>query len=73
MIPWLASWAHCLSIGSRPGIPRATTISHPSRSISSLAATARSLNPGTVRETTSKVSPNPGQVASSARAVVPMS
>jgi hypothetical protein len=49
MIPVEASWAQTLSTGSLPGMPRATTILAPSTSIILLAATARSLKPGTVR------------------------
>ncbi len=60
MMPWLASWAHCLSIGRGPGHARARrTMSQPSRSMRAFAATARSLKPGTVRET----HPEPGAVA----------
>ena len=51
MIPVDASWAQVLSTGARPGIPRATTMEQPSPSMSCLAATARSLKPGTVRRT----------------------
>ena len=64
MMPWDASWAHCLSIGAEPGMPRATTMAHPSCSIRFIAATARSLKPGTVRETTVKDSPKPEQLLS---------
>ncbi len=49
MIPWDASWAQTWSIAAFPGMPRATTMRHPSSSISFLHATPRSLNPGTVR------------------------
>ena len=51
MIPVDASWAQTLSTCSLPGMPRATTIRQPSSSMSFLAATARSLKPGTVRRT----------------------
>ena len=51
MIPVEASWAQTLSTCSLPGMPRATTIRQPSSSIIFLAATARSLKPGTVRRT----------------------
>src|ERR1019366_3629481 len=54
-------------------MPRANTIEQPSFSIRFLAATARSLKPGTVVDATSKVSLYPGQSASSARAAAPMS
>ena len=57
MIPVDASCAQTLSTFSLPGMPRATTIRQPSSSISFLAATARSLNPGTVRRIVVKVVP----------------
>ena len=77
MIPWLASWAHCLSIGAVPGMPRATTSSQLLLD-QHLRATARSLNPGTVRRSTSnwcrgrgtrraRRSPRPHVVAGEAR------
>ena len=49
MIPVEASWAHTLSTASLPGIPKATMMRQPSSSMSFLAATAKSLKPGTVR------------------------
>ncbi len=73
MIPVEASWAQTLSTCSRPGMPRATTIRQPSSSISFLAATARSLKPGTVRRRVVKRVPYPGHWASSSRASPPMS
>ncbi len=73
MIPCDASWAHTWSMAAFPGMPSATTIRQSSCSISRLQATPRSLNPGTVRRTTSKVVPCPGHEASSSVASAPMS
>ena len=30
MMPWDASWAHCLSMGAEPGMPSATTMAQSS-------------------------------------------
>jgi hypothetical protein len=57
MIPVEASCAHTLSTASLPGMPRATMMRQPSSSISFLAATARSLKPGTVRRMVVKTVP----------------
>ena len=57
MMPVEASWAQVLSIGSLPGMPRATTMRQLSSSMSRLHATARSLKPGTVTRTASNRRP----------------
>ena len=73
MIPVEASWAQTLSTCSLPGMPRATTIRQPSSSIIFLAATARSLKPGTVRRRVVNCVPYPGHSDSSSSASPPMS
>ena len=73
MIPVEASWAQTLSTCSRPGMPRATTMRQPSSSIIFLAATARSLKPGTVRRRVVNWVPYPGHSDSSSSASPPMS
>ena len=54
-------------------VPHAITIEHPSTSIMFLAATARSLKPGTVRRRVVNCVPYPGHSDSSSRASPPMS